>query len=214
VDHRYLAFVGVAALLLITPGVDMALVTRNALRYGRRAAFWTALGIDSGVVVWTLAAAAGIAGALRASATAFTALKLLGAAYLFYLGARTLWLSFRGAPAGHVSTEHSSTPPALELSARGAFRQGILSNLLNPKIAVFFTSFLPQFIKPTESAARQSLILGGIHITMSLIWLLSYALAAGTLAGLLRRPRLAAALDRLTAVVLIAFGLRLATERR
>lgn len=213
--HRLLAFVGVAVLLLVTPGVDMALVTRTALRHGRRAALHTALGIDAGVAVWALAAAVGLAGLLRASAVAFTALKILGAAYLCFLGLQSLWASVRGGGAAHGLTGSAVAPAArAALPARRAFRQGLLNNLLNPKIAVFFTSFLPQFVAPSRAVLPQTLLLGGIHLALSLAWLLGYATVASRAADLLRRPRIGAALERLTGAVLIGFGLRLATERR
>jgi RhtB (resistance to homoserine/threonine) family protein len=210
-SHRLLAFVGVAVLLLVTPGVDMALVTRTALRHGRRAAFHTALGIDTGVAVWALAAAVGLAGLLRASAVAFTALKLLGAAYLCVLGFQSLRASVRGGGA-HSLTGGPATPSALP--AGRAFRQGVLNNLLNPKIAVFFTGFLPQFVDPSRAVLPQTLLLGAIHLALSLAWLLGYAAVASRAADLLRRPRISAALERLTGAVLIGFGLRLAVERR
>jgi len=215
-DHRLLAFLGIAAILIITPGVDMALVTKNALRHGRNPAVITALGVNVGLLVWTIAAALGVAGLLRASATAFTALKILGAGYLVFLGLQALWLSFHGrSEAEHDSratrTSHATLPP---LSARRAFRQGLLSNLFNPKIAIFFTSFLPQFIAPTDSVLGKSLLLGVIFTAMTVAWLTGYATFASKAGDLLRRPRIKAAIDRLTACVLIAFGLRLATERR
>jgi len=211
-SHRLLAFIGVAILLLITPGVDMALVTRNALRHGQRAAHYTALGIVMGVAVWAVAAAVGIAELLRASAIAFTVLKLLGAAYLCVLGVQSLWGSFRrNAGEGH----RTQAPVALTpLSAGRALRQGILSNLLNPKIAIFFTSFLPQFVDSSHAVLPQTLLLGGIHLAMSLVWMLSFAAIASRAAEILRRPRIKAILDRVTGCVLIAFGVRLATEHR
>lgn len=213
--HRLLAFVGVAVLLLITPGVDMALVTRTALRHGRRAALHTALGIDAGVAVWALAAAVGLAGLLRASAVAFTALKLLGAAYLCFLGLQSLWASFRGGVAAHGLPGGPASPTArAALPAGRAFRQGLVNNLLNPKIAVFFTSFLPQFVDPSRAILPQTVLLGAIHLALSVVWLLGYAAVASRAADLLRRPRIGAALERLTGAVLIGFGLRLATERQ
>ncbi len=214
-DHRLLAFLGIAAILIITPGVDMALVTKNALRHGRNPAVITALGVNVGLLVWTIAAALGIAGLLRASATAFTVLKLLGAGYLVFLGLQALWLSFHGSTEAEgdsvTRVSHATLSP---LSARRAFRQGLLSNLFNPKIAIFFTSFLPQFIAPTDSVLGKSLLLGVLFTAMTVAWLMGYATFASKAGDLLRRPRIKAAIDRLTACVLIAFGVRLATERR
>ncbi|MGI8687510.1 MAG: LysE family translocator [Thermomicrobiales bacterium] len=215
-DHRLLAFLGIAAILIITPGVDMALVTKNALRHGRNTAIVTAFGVNAGLLVWTIAAALGVAGILRASATAFTVLKLLGAGYLIFLGLQALWLSFHGSSEAERDSRatrvaHAPLPP---LSAQRAFRQGLLSNLFNPKIAIFFTSFLPQFIAPTDSVLGKSLLLGVLFTAMTVAWLTGYATFASKAGDLLCRPRIKAAMDRLTACVLIAFGLRLATEHR
>jgi len=215
-DHRLLTFLGIAAILIITPGVDMALVTKNALRHGRNPAVITALGVNVGLLVWTIAAALGVAGILRASATAFTVLKLLGAGYLVFLGFQALWLSFHSSSEAECDSRatlasHEMLSP---IPTRRAFRQGLLSNLFNPKIAVFFTSFLPQFIAPTDSVLGKSLLLGVLFTAMTVAWLMGYATFASKAGDLLRRPRIKAAIDRLTACVLIAFGVRLATERR
>ena len=162
------AFVGVVAVIVVVPGPDMALVLQNGLARGRRAAVETALGINAGLLVWAVAAALGVAALLHASAPAFTALKLAGAAYLVWLGVRALAAARRGASA------------SAELRSRAAedspFRQGLLSNLLNPKIALVFTTLIPQFVDPAEPAAAQTLLLAAIFICMGLVWLTSYAL--------------------------------------
>lgn len=161
------------------------------------------------------ATAVGLAGLLRASAVAFTALKLLGAAYLCFLGLQSLWASFRGGVAAHGLPGGPASPTArAALPAGRAFRQGLVNNLLNPKIAVFFTSFLPQFVDPSRAILPQTVLLGAIHLALSVVWLLGYAAVASRAADLLRRPRVGAALERLTGAVLIGFGVRLATERQ
>jgi RhtB (resistance to homoserine/threonine) family protein len=202
------AFAGVAALVILAPGADTALVTKNALRHGRRAALATSFGVVSGLIAWTLAAALGIAAIVRASATAFTVLKLVGAAYLIYLGVQTLRASRRGHGA-EAPVRDGSTP---QMSR--AYREGLFSNLANPKIAAFFTGFLPQFIAPGVSVTVPFLLLGAIFVAMTLGWLCVYALMASKAGGLLTRPRVMTALDRVTGVVLIGLGLRLVTERR
>jgi threonine/homoserine/homoserine lactone efflux protein len=202
-------FVAVAALLVVTPGVDMALVSKNALLHGRRVALLTALGINAGIVVWTAAAALGVAALIRASATAFTVLKLSGAAYLVYLGIQTIWLSRRG----HRPNGGAHDPGARRLGPPSGFRQGLLSNLANPKIAVFFTSFIPQFVSPGQSVVLNSLALGAIFNLLGVVWLVVFALLVSRAVGLLRRPKVKAALDRLTGLVLVGLGVRLATER-
>jgi threonine/homoserine/homoserine lactone efflux protein len=208
--HDVPAFLAVAALLVVTPGVDMALVTKNALLHGRRTALLTALGINAGIVVWTAAAALGVAALVRASGAAFMVLKLAGAAYLIYLGLQAIWLSCRG------SQLHDGTPDQgpRPVDRPSGFRQGLLSNLLNPKIAVFFTSFIPQFVSPGESVVLSALTLGAIFNLLGMLWLLSFALFVSRAGDLLRRPRARTFLDRLTGCVLVGFGLRLATEQR
>jgi RhtB (resistance to homoserine/threonine) family protein len=202
------AFAGVAALVILAPGPDTALVTKNALRHGRRAALATSFGVVSGLIAWTLAAALGIAAIVRASETAFTLLKLVGAAYLIYLGVQALRASRRG----HGADMPVGDGPPQQTSR--AYRQGLLSNLANPKIAAFFTGFLPQFIAPGVSVTVPFLLLGAIFVAMTLGWLCIYALVASKAGGLLTRPRVRTALDRVTGVVLIGLGLRLVTERR
>jgi RhtB (resistance to homoserine/threonine) family protein len=202
--HDLLPFVAISALLAVTPGVDMALVAKNALLRGRRDALLTATGVCIGLLAWTAAAALGIAALLRTSAVAFTALKLAGAAYLLFLGIQALWASRTRA-----GTHDAPTP-----SGRSPIRQGLLTNLLNPKIAVFFTSFIPQFVEPGDSVLVRSLLLGVLFTLIGLVWLSAYAIAVSKAGNALRRPRVKRALDRLTGCVLIAFGIRLATERR
>jgi threonine/homoserine/homoserine lactone efflux protein len=195
------AFIAVAAIVVVTPGVDMALVTRNALLHGRRAAMLTALGINLGILFWVMAAAFGLAALVATSAGAFAAIKLAGAVYLVYLGARAL-LSSR--------SKSVDLPPA---GGRLPFRQGLVCNLLNPKIAVFFTSLLPQFVGSNGSAG-DLLMLGLLFNAMGVCWLLCFAAAAARGRDVLQRPRVKSVLDRLTGVVLIGLGTRLALERR
>ncbi len=194
-----LPFLAISAVVVVTPGVDMALVTKNALLHGRAAARATALGVNLGILIWTLAAAFGLAAVIAASAVAFTAIKLAGALYLVYLGLRALL--------------GSREPVALP--ARGsAFRQGLASNLLNPKIAVFFTSLLPQFVDADNARPQDLLLLGVLFNCMGVIWLLTYAELAARGRDVLLRPRVKRALDRLSGVALVALGVRLAAERR
>jgi RhtB (resistance to homoserine/threonine) family protein len=206
--HLWL-FLGIAAVVIVVPGPDTALVTKNAVLHGRRAALGTALGVNAGLSVWTLAAALGVASVLRASDVAFTALKLLGAAYLVWLGIQ----AFRAA--GHGGS-HASLAGAAgsSLGARGGFRQGALSDLANPKIGVFFTSVLPQFVDSGRSVLVPSLLLGALFVLMTLAWLSAYALVAVKASAVLRRRRVSAAIDRLSGAILIGFGIRIALERR
>jgi RhtB (resistance to homoserine/threonine) family protein len=208
VDGSTLAFAGVAALLVITPGADMALVAKNGLAHGRRAAITTAFGVCLGGLIWTLAAAFGIAAFVRNSQTAFNTLRIAGAAYLLYLGLYAIWKARRSGESEEPRHKR------IVRSSRMAFRQGVFSNLLNPKLAVFFTSLLPQFIQPGQSVFARSLLLGGILELIAIVWLLFYSCLVARMGTVLRRPRVRCWLDRLTGTVLVAFGLRLAGERR
>lgn len=190
-----LPFLVVAVIVVVTPGVDMALVTKNALVHGRRAALATAFGVNVGIALWTLAAALGVAAVVRASAAAFDVVKLAGALYLVYLGIQSLRRRERAAVA-----RRRVSP----------FRQGLISNALNPKIAVFFTSLLPQF----GHSLPALLVLGAIFNTIGIVWLTAYAIAAARGRAALQRPRVRAALDSVSGVVLVGLGVRLAFERR
>lgn len=200
-EPKYAAFLAVAALLTVTPGPDMAVVTRSALEGGWGAGVRTTLGINAGLLAWALAAALGVAAVVAASAEAFTALKVVGAAYLVWLGIQALRRG--GEPAG-------TGAPKL----RNAFRSGLYANLLNPKIGVFYSTLLPQFVVSGRSIVLQSIALALAHNLMGLIWLPAYARVVVWAGDVLRRPRVRRALDRLTGVVLIGLGLRVALERR
>jgi RhtB (resistance to homoserine/threonine) family protein len=202
-----LVFVGIAALLTITPGADMAMVSRSVLSGGRREAFATTLGILAGCLVWAVVSAAGVAAVLAASRTAYDALRLAGAAYLVWLGAQSLLAARRG-DYRDVGEEPS---PARRTSA---FRQGLLTNLFNPKIAIFYSTFLPQFIGPGDPALLLSMLLAGVHIAFGLVWLTAYAWLLDRAMTAFKSSRVRRALDAVTGTVLVALGLRLAAERR
>jgi threonine/homoserine/homoserine lactone efflux protein len=197
------AFLAVSAIVIVTPGQDTALTIRNSLLGGRGAGLATALGVSAGQAVWTLAASAGLAALLVASEPAFVALKLAGAAYLVYLGAQSLLSALRGRQRPHAGRR--SARPVL------ALRQGLLSNLANPKMAVFFSSLLPQF-GGTSFASLFSL--GLVFCAMTFVWLSAYAVVVARAGDVLRRPHVRRALDAITGLALTALGIRLATERR
>lgn len=203
-------FMGVAAIVIVVPGPDTVVVTKNVLIHGRRAALGTSLGVSAGLSVWTLAAAVGVASVVRASAVAFTVLKLIGALYLVWLGLQAL------RAAGHTAAGEQASLAAARpaMGALGGFRQGFLSDLANPKIGVFFTSLLPQFVDPGRPVLLPFMALGAVFVLMTVLWLCAYCLIAARAAETLRRPRVKVALDRVTGIVLIAIGLRLATEHR
>jgi threonine/homoserine/homoserine lactone efflux protein len=193
---QFAAFLGISLLVIVTPGQDTALTIRNTLIGGRTGGVRTAAGVAAGQATWTLATSAGVAALLRASEPAFVTVKLLGAAYLVYLGLQTLLR--RGEVRAHSGG-----------SSRRAFRQGLLSNLGNPKMAVFFTSLLPQFAASFSGLAA----LGLVFCSLTFLWLTGYAVAVAKAGDVLRRPQIRRALDWLTGVTLVALGLRLAAER-
>jgi threonine/homoserine/homoserine lactone efflux protein len=201
-----LAFVGVSLVVIVTPGPDTALTIRNSLLGGRSGGGFTALGVATGQACWTLATSVGIAALLVASEPAFVALKVAGAAYLVYLGAQALYGALAGRGTAPVARGGRRVSAAL------AFRQGLISNLGNPKMAVFFTSLLPQFAQPPSFAAL--LALGLLFCAMTLGWLTAYAVAVARAGDVLRRPRIRRAMDAAMGAVLVALGLRLAGAQR
>lgn len=201
-----LAFVVVAAVVIVTPGQDTALVIRNTLAGRRRAGLATALGVSAGQTVWVVATSAGLATLLVASERVFLALRLAGAVYLVWLGLHSVWRAL------HRGTGPGPAGRAATLGRGAAFGQGALSNLGNPKMAVFFTSLLPQFA--AGAAFVDLLALGLVFVLLTLAWLAAYALAVERASSVLHRPAVRRVFDAVTGLVLVALGLRLATERR
>lgn len=201
------AFLVLSLVVIAIPGPDTAVTLKNALR-SRRGGIATGFGVVSGLAVWTLAASAGVAAIVAASEPLFLALRVAGGAYLALLGLQALLAAVRKEPPGGIG----SGRPAI--SSLSAYRQGLLSDLGNPKIAVFFTSFLPQFTSSGEPAFWSLLALGLIFCTMTLAWLVVYAIAAARAGELLRRPRVRRAVDAVSGAVLVGFGVNLALERR
>ncbi|HEU5490616.1 MAG TPA: LysE family translocator [Gaiellaceae bacterium] len=201
-----IAFVAVSAVVICTPGQDTALTIRNTLAGGRRSGVATAAGVAAGQAVWTVAASAGVVALLTASEAVFRALKLVGAAYLVYLGAQSLWVAIRGRGKPRPYPVGAGLPRP---SSRRALREGVLSNLGNPKMAVFFASLLPQFAPEGGASFAVLLALGFLFCAMTLAWLSLYAVAISRL-GRLLTTTVRRTLDAVTGVVLVALGLRLA----
>jgi len=197
-----LLFLGVSALVIATPGQDTALTIRNTLLGSRATGVATALGVGAGQAAWTLATALGVGALLATSEPAFAALRVAGAAYLFWLGLRTLWTAARGAGSTRQGGRAARRPAV-------ALRQGLLSNLGNPKMLAFFTSLLPQF----SSTGAGLLAHGLLFCMLTTIWLSGYAVVVSRARALLDRGRVRRALDAVTGTVLVAFGVRLAAER-
>jgi threonine/homoserine/homoserine lactone efflux protein len=198
------AFLGISVLVIVTPGQDTALTIRNTLRAGRPGGVFTALGIAAGQATWTIATAVGVGALLVASEPAFLALKLAGSAYLVFLGLEAIWRALRR-DGGRESVRASA-----RITRAVALRQGLLSNLGNPKMLLFFTSLLPQFASSVPALTA----LGLGFCSLTLLWLTGYAFAVARAGNLLRGGRMRCALDGLTGTVLVAFGLRLAVEQR
>jgi RhtB (resistance to homoserine/threonine) family protein len=206
-DARFGAWLAVSVVLIVTPGPDTALVIRNGLRSGARAASLTALGVGLGSLAWALAAALGVALLLQRSATAFTVLKLAGAGYLVYLGLRSLF----GDGAKPAETQPAPTGPVL--TDRGALGQGVLNNLLNPKAGAFFVTVLPQFVTPADAPSRLVLMMLAYEV-MVVAWLVAYGVVVSRARRRLVGSRIQRWMERATGAILVTLGVRLALERR
>ena len=205
-DSTLLAFAGVSLLLSVTPGPDMAVVTRNALAHGRRGVIFTTTGIALALAVWITATAFGVSALLRSSAELLFVLKLIGAAYLAYLGVRTL-IDSRHRPPDLLQ---AAPPPA---PSHAIFRQGFVSALTNPKLGVFFVTFLPQFVDPGQAVLPRLLELGLVFAVIGWTWMNVYGLLVTRIREFITAPRVRQWMERVTGVVMLGFGARLAVER-
>jgi threonine/homoserine/homoserine lactone efflux protein len=204
--HHYWLFIATAVVLVITPGQDTFFILGRSLASGRAAGIAAALGITAGSLIHTSLAALGLSALLATSPQAFMVVKFAGAAYLLYIGIRALLSRTRGLPGAEVQGSDGRW---------SAFRQGIVSNLLNPKVALFFLALMPQFISAgSVHKVAAFLLLGLTFVTLGVVWCLVLAVAAARLRGaFLRRPSMAAVLNRIAGVMFIGLGLRLATVR-
>lgn len=202
---QLLAFGGVLFLAAMSPGPDFVIVTRHSMFSGRRAGMACAAGIAAGVFCWAIVTALGIAGLLATSAVAFTVVKLAGAAYLILLGVRALLAARRG---GYDAPEITYGRPAGAVAALG---QGLVTNLLNPKVAVFFTALLPQFL-PTSATVTDHLLLAGVAATVTLGWFVVLANVVSALRRFLTASRVRRAIDAVMGTILVALGVRLAAQ--
>jgi threonine/homoserine/homoserine lactone efflux protein len=204
VTASLIAYAAAASLLTITPGLDTALVLRTAGSEGSRQGALAGLGILSGCFVWAAAVAAGLGVLIEASQFAYTALRWTGAAYLVWVGYDMLRHPRSAFP--------TDTPPPRAGST--AFARGALTNLLNPKVGVFYVSFLPQFVPPDVSVAPYTLLLGAIHVLLGAIWFACLIVGIRPLARILRRASVVKSLDRVTGGIFVSFGIGLAIESR
>ncbi|ESJ25402.1 MULTISPECIES: LysE family translocator [Cupriavidus] len=207
-------FIGAVFLLNVTPGPDTAYIVGRSVAQGRAAGVMSSLGVSAGCCVHALATAFGLTAVLAASPVAFTVIKYAGGAYLAWLGLKLLWSSWRRPASGAQATVQAAAADRRGL--RALFMQGFLTNVLNPKVILFFVSFIPQFVDPR--AGQQTLAflaLGAIMVAMSTVWTVAVAWMAGTLtrrAG--QAPRLKCWLDRVIGVAFIGLGARLAMTQR
>ncbi|MFF4954179.1 LysE family translocator [Streptomyces chattanoogensis] len=209
-----LGFTAVAALLTISPGPDFAVVLRTAIGSGRRAALCSALGIAAGCFVWGLAGAVGLTAMLAASEAAYDVLRVAGALYLMWLGVQAL-RSARRIRAGRGTARPGETAAGPEttddddevrLTPLRAFRTGLLTNVLNPKVGVVYMSLLPQFIPHGASVIATTLLLVAVHAVLGVVWLGSIAVAVHRARAVFQRPRVRRRLDQATDAVLLALG--------
>jgi threonine/homoserine/homoserine lactone efflux protein len=198
-----IAFFAAASLLTVTPGLDTALVLRTAATRGPRQAALAGAGIAAGCFGWAILVALGLGALLAASELAYTVLRWVGAAYLQWVGYKMLRYP-----------RQSLLPDPVQANPRGtAFTTGLLTNLLNPKVGVFYVSFLPQFVPHGVAVSPYILLLGAIHAALGLAWFGCLIIATRPLARVLQRPRVVQACDRLTGGMFVAFGVSLAAQR-
>ncbi|MFT8645437.1 LysE family translocator [Gluconacetobacter sp.] len=201
------AFTASAAIFTMSPGLDTATVLRTSTTSGTKSGLSASLGITGGLLVWGIGAAFGLTALLAASALAFNIVKWAGAAYLFYLGIGMLL---------HPRTAFSGDPTAAtrRLSPAAGFRQGFMSNILNPKVGIFYITFLPQFIPHGVNVILFSLLLAGLQAVMSMSWLSLLVALTVPFSHILSRPAVVRRLDRLTGCIFMGFGLKLALTDR
>ena len=207
IETALVSFAVVAALLTITPGLDTALVLRSALVQGRRLAIATGTGIITGAFVWGIAASVGLAALLRASEVAFTVLRVVGAAYMVFLGARLLWTQVIRPRA---IDDDGAPDAALPRRWWGAWSKGLLTNLLNPKVGAFYVAVLPQFLPPGSNELLMGILLAAVHGIETAAWFALIIFGAQRVRRWLTRPVVRRSIDGVTGAALIGFGVRLA----
>jgi RhtB (resistance to homoserine/threonine) family protein len=205
--NHYWAFVATSILLILSPGIDTALVTRNTVAYSATGGFFTAFGIANGVLIHTLAAGLGLSVILMQSARLFEIFKLVAAAYLIFLGLK----SFRKR-ATQIQVQAGQLTNTQRHLSQQLFRQGVLTNILNPKVALFFLTFLPQFTDTTQGFFHQVLLLGLTYSGLTLLWFMCYINLMNRLKDWIMKPAVQRFLERLTGIVLVGLGLKLAVD--
>lgn len=201
----------VALLGVMTPGIDTMLVLRHTILGGGRSGLAVVGGIAAGCVVWAGAGLAGLTALLAASTLAYDVVRIAGALYLIWLGASALWKTL---PRNRTLTVDGVEEGGTPVSVRGGLRSGFVTNLLNPKVGVFYISLLPQFLPTGPGATTWGVALVAIHLAVTFLWYPALIVLAARARNVLLRERVRAWMERVTAVVLIGVGVRLATETR
>lgn len=229
-DIELISFITASIIIIIVPGVDFALVTRQTLRYGRAGGFMVLAGLVVGALVHASLAVAGLSALVISSPTLYTVLRIIGALYLVYLGVTILWATRpkrasaapaelvtagAGGPAPVAAPAPASAPPSDEDAEdrhvpRRSFTMGIASNLLNPKVIIMYVSFVPQFVRPGDGAAARTAFLAATFIGLAVVWWILYILLIHQLHGWLTRPRVQTAIERLTGLILLVLAIKLA----
>ncbi|MFI7635323.1 LysE family translocator [Nonomuraea sp. NPDC049400] len=193
------SFAAVVALLTLTPGLDTALILRTSVLAGRRPAWGVTLGIQAGTLIWGVLTAAGLSALLSASRLGYEILRWAGVAYLVWMGLRMI-----------LARQAAHDEPEQAVRFMSGFTRGLVTNLLNPKVGAFYVAMLPQFIPDGAPHALMGLLLAGVHVAEALLWSVVLIGFASLMSGFLRSPTVRRALDRLTGVVIVGFGIRLA----
>jgi RhtB (resistance to homoserine/threonine) family protein len=205
--NDFFTFTVLSLFVVMSPGIDTALITKRTISAGKSEGFKMALGITAGALVHTFAAAFGLSAVLMQSAVAFEIVKYIGAAYLIYLGVSSFISKGKN---NELVLENQK-----DISPKGsAFKQGFFSNVLNPKVAIFFLTFLPQFVNTQSQAATQLIMMGIIYTLLSIVWFIVFVIFINYLRKWLMTPNVQSMMEKATGIVLIGFGLKLALERQ
>jgi threonine/homoserine/homoserine lactone efflux protein len=204
------SFAVVAGLLTLVPGMDTALVLRSSISRSRRFAFATAIGISTGAMIWGVAAAVGVSALLAASETAYRLLTMAGAAYMIWLGLSLLWKSLWHGKAAAAPAAEALVPGRNELFT--GWLTGTGTNLMNPKVGVFYIATIPQFIPAGESPLLVGVMLAGVHCVLTMAWFTLLIFGTGYASRWLKGARSIRIIDSITGTVLVGFGLKLALE--
>ena len=211
VPESLIAFTAAAAVLTATPGLDTALVLRTAAVEGAKKGMLAAFGICLGTMVWGVAASAGLGALFAASTIAYNVVRVAGAVYLTYLGVKLIWAAFRKQDVSELEIENNAPRRTSDF---GWFYRGLFTNLLNPKVGVFYVTFLPQFIPSGVNVFAFSTLLASIHVGEGILWFAMITQATQRFSALLQRPAFRKPLDGILGAVFLGFAFKLASERR